>query len=282
MTCFYEQEEFTENRDGNLSHDFRRNERLPAHYDFPLKGVKLSREEKDELFKEFCNSKQPLLHLYMPTKQGEEKIQDLKVHTLNYSTFYLLDLTPDEEAVSFMQRYSKIRIGFVHRNETYVFETEVLGFIEDRKKLLLAERPETIYRERRKYQRYQLWPNYKAYLDTMQVHDISWGGLRVHSDTLLISGDVLKNVLLTLPPIYSPSTEICLFSGAKIRIPRVVVSYRITREICCYYGLYFDKEWDLSKAQKLGDFLLTLRKNYLLESCEPTMISLNRQNFKDI
>jgi hypothetical protein len=204
-----------------------------------------------------------LLSLYIPDTNGEEEGRDLKVHQLNRNTLSLLDLSTDREAVAFMRAYSRVRLGFEHRNASYIFQTEVLGFVEGPKEVLLAARPERIYRERRRYQRYQLWPDHKAYLDSMPVHDISWSGLRIHSDTSLWSGDILDKALLTLPAIYRPGTEVCLYSGASIRVPRVVVSYRLARDISCYYGLYFDRQWDLEDTQKLGDFLLALRKNFL-------------------
>jgi len=256
------QKDIYENEDIGLSEDFRNSERETAPYFFPLEGIILSGEETLDVLKYLCQSQHPLLHLYIPNKHGEEEVHEFKVQRVENNTLSLLDISRDSTAISFMRKKSTLRFGFELHDNSYIFETRVLGFAQDKGEVLLAEIPERIYRERRRHPRYQLWPEHKAYLEGMQVHDISWHGLRVLSERSLCSGDTLKNVQLTLPLIPHPRTETYLYSGARINVPRIGVRYRISQDICSYYGLYFKEEWDPEQTQKLGDFLLALRKHF--------------------
>jgi hypothetical protein len=261
MSFFHSRKGGSKKIKADLTEDFRHPDRSPAHYFFPPEGLELTGDTLRSLLKDFCNSERPLLYLYLPKQEGEEEARDFKVHKLERNTLSILDLSPDGEAVSFMREYSTVRFGFEHGNRSFVFETRALGKTQD--EILLVEKPGTIYQERRKHRRYQLWPEHQAFLGWMQVHDISWSGMRILSDTFLQSGDVLENALLTLPSVETVDTGDPLFPGAKIPIPRAVVSYRLTREICYYYGLYFDREWPEDQSQKLADFLQALHKRFL-------------------
>lgn len=266
MPASFPQKNGNEYCKNQLSEDFRCLERNPAQYFFSLEGLILPREDTFDLLEHLFLSRHPLIHLYMPNKHGEEETHEFKVQQLGNNTLSLLDLSRDETAVSFMKKHSTVRFGFEHQNTSYIFETSVLGFVQDQESILLADMPERIYRERRQYPRYQLWPDHKAYLEEMQVHDISWSGLRVLSERSLRSGDTLKNVQLTLPLITHPQTEAVLYAGSRIQVPRIDVRYRLTQDICSYYGLYFEEEWVLEQSQELGDFLLAVRKHFFYRS----------------
>lgn len=246
----------------DLSEDFRHADRPPASYFFPVEGLELTGDDLRNLLKDFCHGDRPLLHLYLPKEEGEGEAREFKVHKLGRRTLSILDLSLDEEAVTFMREHSVVRFGFEHNNNTFVFETHALGKTAEDGEILIVEKPQTIYQERRKYRRYQLLPEHHAFLGWMQVQDISWTGMRILSDTLLQPRDVLENALLTLPPVHTVETGECLYQGSKIQVPRAVVSYRLTRDLCYYYGLYFDMEWSEEESEKLESFLRALRQRF--------------------
>jgi len=244
----------------DLTEDFRYADRPPASYFFPVEGWELTGDTLRNLLKDFCHGEQPLLYLYLPRQEGEGESREFKVYKLGRHTLSILDFSPDEEAVSFMRDYSRVRFGFEHKNNTFVFETYALGKIADNGAVFILEKPETIYQEHREDRRYQLLPEHQAFLGWMQLQDISWSGMHILSDTLLQPQDVLENALLTLPPVHAVETGECLYREARIQVPRAVVSYRLTRDMCYYYGLYFDVEWSREESAKLDGFLRALRQ----------------------
>lgn len=246
----------------DLTDDFRHADRPPASYFYPVEGLELTGDTLRNLLKDFCHGERPLLYLYLPEQEGEGEAREFKVHKLRRHTLSLLDLSRDEEAVSFMRKHSRVRFGFEHKNDTFLFETRVLGKTADHGEILIAEKPETIYQERRKYRRYQLLPEHQAFLGWMQLRDISWSGMHILSDTLLQQRDVLENAPLTLPPVHAVENGECLYQGARIQVPRAVVRYRFTRDISYYYGLYFDREWSEEESEKLDGFLRALRQRF--------------------
>jgi len=246
----------------DLAEDFRRGDRAHAEYFFALDGLELTRDALWNLLKDFCQGEHPLLHLYLPQREGEMKSRDFKVHKLKRNTISIWDLSLDGEASSFMRRYSRVRFGFLHRNSFFLFETRILGKARDNEELFVVEKPKTIYQERRKYLRYQLWPEHQAFLGWMQVQEISWIGMGLFSDTVLEPQEILENAPLSLPPVYSIKTRECLHPESKLQIPGAVVSYKLSREMCFYYGLSFDQKFS-EQSETLGDFLHALHKRFL-------------------
>lgn len=244
----------------DLIEDFRDADRPPANYFEPLDGVELTGDTLRNLFKDFCHGEHPLLYLYLSKRESEGETREFKVHKLRRHTLSILDLSPDQEAASFMREHSHVRFGFEHKNNTFVFETHALGKTADNEEIFILEKPEIIYQKRREYRRYQLLPEHQAFLGWMQLQDISWSGVHILSDTLLQPQDVLENAPLTLPPVHAVETGECLYQEAKIQVPRAVVSYRYTRDICYYYGLYFDVGWSEEESEKLDGFLRALRQ----------------------
>lgn len=246
-----------------LSEDFRRGDRALAEYFFALDGLELTGDALWNLLKEFSQREHPLLHLYLPQREGEMKARDFKIHKLKRNTISIWDLSLDGEAVSFMRQHSRVRFGFLHRNGFFLFETRILGKARDNEELLIVEKPKTIYRDRRNYLRYQLWPELQAFLGWMQVQEISWIGMGLFSDTLLEPREILENALLSLPPVYSIETRECLHRESKLQVPGAVVCYKVSLEMCFYYGLSFDQEFSDEQSEKLGDFLHALHKRLL-------------------
>ena len=247
----------------NLAEDFRQGDRALAEYFFALDGLELTGDALGNLLKELSQREHPLLHLYLPQREGEMKVRDFKVHKLKRNTISIWDLSLDGEAVSFMRQHSRVRFGFLHRNGFFLFETRILGKARDNEELFIVEKPKTIYQERRQYLRYQLWPELQAFLGWMQVQEISWNGMGIFCDTVLEPREILENALLSLPPVYSIEASECLHSESKLQVPGAVVCYKLSWEMCFYYGLSFDQNFSGEQSETLADFLRALHKRIL-------------------
>ena len=251
----------------HLSEDFRGVDRPVAQYPVDMEGLRVTGDNLEILLEEFCHSERPLLYLYLP-KEEREEARDFLVHRLGRNSLSLLDLSMDQESADFLRKHSQVRFGFAHHNYTYVFETEILGRIEDEDPLFLAFKPETIFQERRSHQRYTLWPEHKAFFNSMSVMDISQRGVKLFSSHDLDSPEALENAVLTLPPVYDAERDACYYSGGEIEVPKAVVTYELKQNKWHYYGLHFDQEWSDEQTKKLNDFLLALRKRIYYSSEE--------------
>ena len=251
----------------HLREDFRGVDRPVAQYPVAMEGIKVTGDNLAILLEEFCHTERPLIHLYVPTEEREEP-RDFMVHRLGRNSLSLLDLSMDQESADFLRDHSQVRFGFEYHNYTYVFETEILGRIEGEDPLFLALKPETIFQERRSHQRYTLWPEHEAFLNSMPVMDVSQRGLKLFSSQDLHSPEALQHAVLTLPPVYDAETGDCYYSGGEIEVPRAVVTYELKQGKWHYYGLHFDQEWADEQTKKLNDFLLALRKRIYYSSEE--------------
>ncbi|MCF8086296.1 MAG: hypothetical protein K9J48_05325 [Desulfohalobiaceae bacterium] len=260
MPLFHSRKVSSKRVGAQLAEDFRRPDRVPAEYFFSVEGMELTGDSCRRLLKEFSRDERPLLALYLPDELGEEAAHHFLVRKLRRYTLSLSDLSPNGEGTSFLREHARVRFGFEHNHETYFFETRVLGGMGEEETVLLAEKPETIYQERRSLRRYWIWPDHQAFLGWMQVHDISWNGLRILCETSLESGDILENAQLSLPRVHDPESGVCLHFGGRIHVPRARVIYSQAREDCSCYGVYFEREWEEGKKQALADFLFALRK----------------------
>ena len=271
MPFFHSREEEGKRSSLGMARDFRHQDRVPAQYFSPLDGLALTGHSARNLLREFRQRERPLLYLYLPRSMGGEEARDLELQRLGRNNMILANLSPDREAVSYMREHSEVRFGFEHGTAVCTFETKVLGSLDRDCGMLLVEKPGTLFLERRNFRRYQLWPEYGAYLGWMRVNDISWSGLGIFSDMSLRARNVLENPLLSLPPVLDLSSDESVYQGAKIKVPRAVVMYRYISETCCFCGLYFEREWGEEQAEWLDDFLLGLwkRKHPIPESKMP-------------
>ena len=251
-----------------LSEDFRSLQRSPAQYPLPMEGLELTQENRDILLEEFCQQERPVMHLYLPKEEGDEA-RDFMVQRLGRNSLNILDLSFDRESADFMRDFSPVRFGFEHNNYTYIFETEVVGVLEGDDPVFLLAKPSIVVQERRSHKRYQLYPEHEAFINDMQVQDISQRGLQFFSkDASLQYQDVLENAALTLPPVYDEETEDCYYSGADIEIPQGVITYKLKKGKYCYHGLQFQGDWPDEYIKNLNDFLLGLRKRIFYSSEE--------------
>lgn len=250
-----------------LIEDFQNGKRILAQYCSSIDGLEITGKNIQLIFREFFNSKRPVLHLYLPRKESEEK-RDFLLKRLGRNTINVYALWLDEEILSLIRDYLQVRFGFEHQNYTYLFETKILGRLKSEEPEFLATKPDKIFQARRSHQRYQLWPEHKAYFNGIQVLNISQKGMKIFSKSIMNKNDTLEDATLILPPVYNKETGECFFPGAEIQVPRSVVSYQLKQDQGCYCGIHFNQDWSDIQAKQLNDFLLALRKWFFLSNCD--------------
>jgi len=263
MSLFYTRNIASKRPGSQLTEDFRDPDRSPAAYAFSVDGMELTGDACRNLLKELSRSERPVLFLYQPGEGGDELTHEFLVRKLRRYTLSMSDHSPHGEATAFLRKHNRVRFGFELGSGTYFFETRVLGSIGEEDKVLLAEKPKTIYKERRRYPRYRIWTDHPAFLGWMRVQDISWNGLRILSETAFEPGDILENAQLSLPSVHAPESDAGPFPGVRIPVPGAVVSYSLLGEMGWYYGMWFEQEWDGDRARELAEFLFALRKGGL-------------------
>jgi len=261
MSLFQSRKRAAKRIGARLSEDFRAPHRVPAEYPASLQGKELIGDAVRDLLKRWARGEHPFLTLYLPEDDGEVAMHELPVHKLRRRTMSLSDPSPNSEALSFLREHSKVRFGFEHREARYWFETRVLGTVDgEDEPILVAERPERMYEERRRVPRYHLWPELQAFLGWMQVLDLSWNGLRIFSSTRLEIREVLENAPLFLPQVDDWQTGGTPDPASGIRVPRAVVTHSLPDEAYWLYGLHFHGEWSEDEARKLGAFIQALEE----------------------
>ena len=246
----------------HLAEEFSSQERIPAPYPVAMDGIELSERNLESVFQEFLEQSRGLVVLYIPREEDEERrellLQEVARHSLS-----LAELDRDEEVESFLRSYTSVRFGFQHQNYNYVFESTVLGKIEADDPVILAEKPQKIFQERRSYQRYKVWPDHQAFFWGMQVMDISQAGMKVFSEQRLDTSQALERAILSLPQVQESDSGKTIYGGGEVEIPHAVITHGFKQHHGFYYGINFDQELPDEDKKKLNDFLLALRKLFL-------------------
>ena len=228
-------------------------------YSSSPQGSEIRNKSIPKLLQSFAAEKQPLMYLHIPGESYEEfreyKVQDVKrdaVHVLNIST--------DTACEDFLRNYAPVRFSFRFQHYLFFFDTNALGRIGAESPDYLLELPQIIFQERRSHQRYRLWPDYEAMINSMPVADISQKGISFFSTQSFAKDNTFENARLNLPAVFCSSVEECYFEGAEILIPQAVIANCIQEKSGYRYGCYFTAEWPSEEVKTLNDFLLALRK----------------------
>ena len=235
------------------------NQKAQPAYAGLLQGLEIRDKSISRLLEEFAAEKKPCMYLHVPGESYEE-FREYTLQAVKKSAVHVLNISTDTSCEDFLRNYAPVRFSFRFQHYLFFFATNALGRIGAETPEYLLELPEVIYQERRRHQRYRLWPEYEVVINGMPVADISQKGISFFSSQSFQKHNTLDNATLDLPAVYCSSEEECYFEGGLITIPQAVIANCIQEKNGYRYGGHFTAEWPTQAVKTLNDFLLALRK----------------------